>query len=53
MKLEQKIRTDSLKKMRLNMSSAKWRTFCLGLNVLKGAESDVNSLKTTGDMVGS
>ena len=24
----------SLKKMRLKMSSAKWRPFCLGLNVL-------------------
>ena len=26
----------SFKKMRLNMSSAKWRPFCLGLNVLTG-----------------
>ena len=25
----------SLKKMRLKMASAKWRPFCLGLNVLK------------------
>ena len=28
------IHTFSLKKMRLKMSSAKWRPFCLGLNVL-------------------
>ena len=28
------IQTFSLKKMRLKMSSAKWRPFCLGLNVL-------------------
>ena len=28
------IRTFSFKKMRLKVSSAKWRTFCLGLNVL-------------------
>ena len=28
------IQTFSLKKMRLRMSSAKWRRFCLGLNVL-------------------
>ena len=28
------IQTFSLKKMHLNMSSAKWRPFCLGLNVL-------------------
>ena len=29
------IQTFSLKKTRLKMSSAKWRPFCLGLNVLK------------------
>ena len=29
-----KIHTFSFKKMHLNMSSAKWRPFCLGLNVL-------------------
>ena len=29
------IRAFSFKKMRLEMSSAKWRPFCLGLNVLK------------------
>ena len=29
------IQTFSLKKIRLKMSSAKWRPFCLGLNVLK------------------
>ena len=31
-----KIHTFSFKKMHLNMSSVKWRPFCLGLNVLKG-----------------
>ena len=30
------IPTFSFKKMRLKVSSAKWRPFCLGLNVLKG-----------------
>ena len=30
-----KIHTFWLKKMHLNMSSVKWRPFCLGLNVLK------------------
>ena len=30
-----KIQKFPLKKMHLNMSSAKWRPFCLGLNVLK------------------
>ena len=30
-----KIYTFSFKKMHLKMSSAKWREFCLGLNVLK------------------
>ena len=29
------ILTFSFMKMRLNVSSAKWRPFCLGLNVLK------------------
>ena len=29
------IQTFSLKKVHLNMSSAKWRPFCLGLNVLR------------------
>ena len=29
------IKTSSFKKMHLKMSSAKWRPFCLGLNVLK------------------
>ena len=29
------IQTFSFKKMHLKMSSAKWRPFCLGLNVLK------------------
>ena len=32
-------RTFSLKKMRLKMSSGKWRPFCLGLNVLKWVSS--------------
>ena len=31
------IQTSSFKKMHLKMSSAKWRPFCLGLNVLIGA----------------
>ena len=31
------IQTFSFKKMHLNMSSAKWRPFCLGLNVLTGS----------------
>ena len=31
------ILTVSLMKMRLKMASAKWRPFCLGLNVLSGA----------------
>ena len=31
------IQTFSLKEMHLKMSSAKWRRFCLGLNVLTGA----------------
>ena len=30
------ILTFSFKKMRLKVSSAKWRPFCLGLNVLMG-----------------
>ena len=30
------IHTFSFKKMRLKMSSGKWRPFCLGLNVLTG-----------------
>ena len=29
------IHTSSFKKMHLKMSSGKWRSFCLGLNVLK------------------
>ena len=33
------IQTFSFKKMQLNMSSAKWRPFCLGLNVLKRARA--------------
>ena len=31
------IQTFSFKKMHFNMSSAKWRSFCLGLNVLKSS----------------
>ena len=38
------IQTFSFKKMHLNMSSAKWRQFCLGLNVLNCA--DVSGLDT-------
>ena len=30
-----RIQTFSFKKMHLKMSSAKWRPFCLGLNVLR------------------
>ena len=33
------IRALSFKKMELKMSSAKWRRFCLGLNVLTEAQS--------------
>ena len=33
------IRTFSLKKIHLKMSSGKWRPFCLGLNVLTGDTS--------------
>ena len=32
------ILTFSFKKIRLKVSSAKWRPFCLGLNVLKGSQ---------------
>ena len=35
------IQTFSLKKIHLKMSSAKWRLFCLGLNVLKHTEASV------------
>ena len=31
------IQTSSFKKIHLKMASAKWRPFCLGLNVLIGA----------------
>ena len=34
------ILTYSFKKMRLNVSSAKWRPYCLGLNVLKQDRHD-------------
>ena len=34
--ISSEINTFSFKKMRLKMSSAKWRPFCLGLNVLTG-----------------
>ena len=37
------IQTFSFKKMHLNMSSAKWRLFCLGLNVLR-LQGTVSSL---------
>ena len=36
-----RIQTFSFKKMHLNMSSAKWRPFCLGLNVLTNAVTNV------------
>ena len=35
------IQTFSFKKMHLNMSSAKWRPFCLGLNVLKVCKNTI------------
>ena len=35
----------SFKKMRLKMSSAKWRPFCPGLNVLKGCSKLIYSVK--------
>ena len=37
------IQTFSFKKMRLKMSSAKWRPFCLGLNVLMSCYVDILS----------
>ena len=42
------IQTFSFKKMHLNMSSAKWRPFCLSLNVLKqfGSLHPIKSLCT-------
>ena len=36
------IQTFSFKKMHLKVSSAKWRPFCLGLNVLKEAHGGVS-----------
>ena len=36
------IQTFSFKKMHLNMSSAKWRPFCLGLNVLTNMYECIN-----------
>ena len=39
------IRTFSFKKMRLKVSSAKWRPFCLGLNVLNTISSAVVVMK--------
>ena len=35
------IHTFSFKKMHLKLSSAKWRPFCLGLNVLKTTSSEI------------
>ena len=35
------IHTFSFKEMHLKMPSAKWRPFCLGLNVLKYAHTDI------------
>ena len=40
-----KIYTFSFKKMHLKMSSAKWRPFCCGLNVLKGVGDTVQSCR--------
>ena len=39
------IPTFSFKKMRLKVSSAKWRPFCLGLNVLRGGHGLPHSLE--------
>ena len=38
------ILTFSFKKMRLKVSSAKWRPFCLGLNVLNEIHPQVNAM---------
>ena len=38
------IQTLSFKKMHLNVSSAKWRPFCLGLNVLRRSDACVGKL---------
>ena len=37
------IQTFSFRKMRLKMSSAKWRPFCLGRNVLRKSSADTRS----------
>ena len=34
----------SIKKMHLEMVSAKWRSFCLGINVLTGIETALQNL---------
>ena len=41
------IQTFSFKKMQLKMSSAKWRPFCLGLNVLNLRHQYSNSTRVT------
>ena len=41
------ILTFSFKKMRLKLSSGKWRSFCLGLNVLKSERWNHTSLGTS------
>ena len=38
------ILTFSFIKMRLKVSSAKWRPFCLGLNVLKSTATDLTTM---------
>ena len=40
------ILTFSVKKIRLKVSSAKWRPFCLGLNVLSDYHNQIESLNT-------
>ena len=45
-----KILTFSLKKMPLKVSSAKWRTFCLGLNVLKSSLCNPQKIITINDV---
>ena len=39
------IHTFSFKKMHLKMSSGKWRPFCLGLNVLKGRNHNLEVME--------
>ena len=47
------IDTFSLKKMHLKLSSAKWRPFCLGLNVLKSCAHKYGQYHPLGSLPGS